>query len=106
MTQHIIARRSGSIKFQCSSENFDFDQDEFDSLINTGRELIKDLKADGINLKHDYGEDALCALITKASIELINELNINLVHVVYRILDKEIEENFQFSGSDIEFSED
>lgn len=106
MAQRIIARRFGLIKFERICDNFDFDQTEFDDLMNAGRELIKDLKADGVNLRHDYGEDALCALLTKASMELIGELNINLVHVVYRILDKEIEGNFQFAGSDIELSED
>ena len=107
MTQRIIARKHGSVCFSIACQDFSFDQQDFDDLMTYGREAIVALKADGVNLKADFGEDCLAAMITKKSIEIMDgELNSYLIHSVYRILDTEIEGNFQFNESDIELSED
>ena len=107
MTQRIIARKYGSVRFSIACEDFGFDQEDFDNLMTYGREAIAALKLDGVNLKADFGEDCLIAMLTKKSIEIINgDLNFYLVHSVYRILDAEIENHIQFTNSDIELSED
>ena len=107
MTQRIIARKHGSVHFLIDCQYFGFDQQDFDDLMTYGREAIVALKADGINLKADFGEDCLTAMLTTKSLEIMQgQLNCHLVHIVYRILDVEIEGNFQFNNSDIELSED
>lgn len=103
--QYIIARKFGLPKLSFNSEDFGFDQDDFNQFFEAGREVVASLKS-STNLTSDYGEDLFLQHLTVKCLELFGELLPLLVHIVYRILDHEIENNVQFAGSDISLSED
>lgn len=67
-----------------------FSHDAFDHLLDLGRQLVQNLKQ-SFNLKEDLGEDILLIALTKVALQEFDDLNFELIHVVYRILDKEVE---------------
>ena len=42
-------------------------------------------------MKEDLGEDILLIALTQVALQEFNDLNFELIHIVYRILDKEVE---------------
>lgn len=67
-----------------------FSHDAFDHLLDLGRQLVVNLRQ-SFNLKEDLGEDILLIALTKVALDEFSDLNFELIHIVYRILDKEVE---------------
>jgi hypothetical protein len=99
----IIGKRpfSGDIVFNIPAT--DMTQDQFDELFGFGRDLIPQL-SQSFDLRKDLGEDILLIALTAEFISRFGPPNFELIHVVYRLLDNEIERGSHFS--DIIFEHD
>mgnify|MGYP003518419605 FL=1 len=100
MSIKILAKRLVGPDLTRPLVGLDFEQDQFDHLFGMSRELREETQKQ-FNLRQDFGEDMLLLMIGQLCVQEFGDLNYQLVHVVYRIIDSEIEHNSLFN--DVEF---
>lgn len=98
MSIRIIGQRSFGQDFAISLAGLDFAQDQFDYMFGSARLLAEGLRGEGINPKTDFGEDMLLLALAELCIREYNAINHQLCHVVYRMVDNEIENHREFDG--------
>lgn len=97
MSLRIIANRTFGTDKVFNVSNPEFSQVDFDELLRISR-LLKIELQNNFNLREDLGEDVLLIAITDACIQEFGGINYQLIHVVYRIVDNEVEEGSMFTS--------
>lgn len=100
MTIQIVGKRTFGQDRVFNFSELEFTQDEFDILFGAARELRANLQQ-SLNLRQDFGEDVLLLTIGEFCKNEFGQMNPSLCHVVYRLIDSEIETGREFN--DIEF---
>lgn len=98
MAIRIIGQRSFGQDFIISLSGLDFEQEQFDYMFDSARQLAHSLREEGINPKTDFGEDMLLLALAELSIREYDSINHQLCHVAYRMADNEIECNRKFDN--------
>lgn len=97
MALRITANRTFGQDKVFNVPNPEFSQEDFDHLLKTARLLKIDLQ-NNFNLRDDLGEDVLLISITDTCIQEFGGINYQLIHIVYRIIDNEVEQGSMFTS--------
>lgn len=96
----IVGKRTFGQDLVFNIAELEFTQEQFDLLYGLSQDVRANLQQ-SFNLRQDFGEDILLLCIGDVCRNEFGAMNPSLCHVVYRLIDSEIETGRSFS--DIEF---